>query len=69
MVQVEIFNASNPEEVRTQFNDWIEQENPDIVETKVSEGAKSYTLWIFYRVQMLYEVSMVNHAQRLLKAL
>ena len=50
MVQVEIFNASNPEEVRTQFNYWIEQENPDIVETKVSESAKSYTLWIFYRI-------------------
>lgn len=50
MVQVEILNASNPEDVRTQFNNWIEQENPDIVETKVSESAKSYTLWVFYRI-------------------
>ena len=50
MVQVEIFNAEKPDEVRNQFNDWIEQENPDIVETKVSESANSYTLWIFYRI-------------------
>ncbi len=50
MVQVEIFNASNPEEVRTQFNEWIQHENPDIIETKVSESAKSYTLWVFYRI-------------------
>lgn len=50
MVQVEIFNAKNTDEVRTKFNDWIEQENPDIVETKVSESANSYTLWVFYRI-------------------
>ncbi|MES5113927.1 hypothetical protein [Lactobacillus gasseri] len=50
MVQVEIFNAEKPDEVRTEFNEWIENENPDIVETKVSESAKSYTLWVFYRI-------------------
>jgi hypothetical protein len=50
MVQVEILNAENPEEVRTQFNEWIQNENPDIIETKVSESAKSYTLWVFYRI-------------------
>ncbi len=50
MVQVEIFNASNPEEVRTQLNEWIQNENPDIFDTKVSESAKSYTLWVFYRI-------------------
>ena len=33
MVQVEIFSAENPAEVRTQFNEWIENENPDIVQT------------------------------------
>ena len=50
MVQVEIFSAENPAEVRTQFNEWIQNENPDIIETKVSESTKSYTLWIFYRI-------------------
>jgi hypothetical protein len=50
MVQVEIFNAKKPNEVRVKFNDWIENENPDIVETKVSESAESYTLWVFYRI-------------------
>lgn len=50
MVQVEIFSAENPAEVRTQFNEWIQNENPDIIETKVSESAKSYTLWVFYRI-------------------
>ena len=50
MVQVEILNAENPEEVRTQFNEWIQNENPDIIETKVSESAKSYTLWASYRM-------------------
>ncbi len=28
----------------------IQSENPDIIETKVSESAKSYTLWVFYRI-------------------
>ncbi|WP_186823615.1 hypothetical protein [Lactobacillus taiwanensis] len=50
IVQVEILSAANPEEGGTQVNERIQYENPDIIETKFVESAKSYTLWVFYRI-------------------
>jgi acylphosphatase len=50
MVQVEIFSAGTSKKVQDDFNEWIENENPDIVETKVSESNDTYTLWVFYRI-------------------
>lgn len=50
MVQVKIFSAETYKKVQDGFNEWIENENPDIVETKVSESNDTYTLLVFYRI-------------------
>jgi hypothetical protein len=48
MLQIKIFNDEDTKRIENDFNNWIEEESPRIVEWRVSEDLSSKTLWVMY---------------------